>query len=68
MANDRIETNPHVMGGKPVIRGTRITVEFVRKLLAETGWADAEILENYPQLTAADLAAVRAFAKEDSNG
>jgi len=44
-----IEINPKICGGKPVIKGTRISVEFILELLAN-GWSYDEILENYPQL------------------
>ena len=60
---DHIETNPQVMGGKPVIKGTRVTVEIVLEWLA-TGWPEEEILRNYPRLTPQDLRAVFAFARE----
>ncbi len=57
--DDRIEINPKKLGGKPVIRGTRIPVYFVLELLAN-GWSFEDILENYPQLTREDiLAAIR---------
>lgn len=59
MIDDRIEINPKKMGGKPVIRGTRIPVYFILELLAN-GWSFEEILESYPQLTKEDiLAAIR---------
>jgi len=59
MSMERIEINPQKMGGKPVIRGTRIPVYFILELLAN-GWSFEEILENYPQLTREDiLAAIR---------
>ena len=59
MDMERIEINPQKMGGKPVIRGTRIPVYFILELLAN-GWDFDEILENYPQLTREDiLAAIR---------
>ena len=58
-----IETKPGVMGGKPVIRGTRITVEIVLDWLA-AGWTEAELFENYPRLSADSLKAVFAFARE----
>ncbi len=59
MIDDRIEINPKKMGGKPVIRGTRIPVYFILELLAN-GWSFEEILEGYPQLTKEDiLAAIR---------
>ncbi|ASJ03708.1 antitoxin [Thermococcus profundus] len=56
---ERIEIDPKKMGGKPVIKGTRIPVYFILELLAN-GWSFEEILENYPQLTKEDiLAAIR---------
>ncbi|WP_457742929.1 DUF433 domain-containing protein [Thermococcus sp.] len=59
MIDDRIEINPKKMGGKPVIKGTRIPVYFILELLAN-GWSFEEILESYPQLTKEDiLAAIR---------
>ena len=59
MIDDRIEINPKKMGGKPVIRGTRIPVYFILELLAN-GWSFEEILKSYPQLTKEDiLAAIR---------
>ena len=57
---ERIESNPEILGGKPVIKGTRIAVEFVLGLLCE-GWSEREILRNYPGLTPEDIAACRAF-------
>jgi uncharacterized protein (DUF433 family) len=60
---DYIETDPAVMGGKPVIRGTRITVEIILDWFV-AGWTEAEIFENYPRLTAESLKAVFAFARE----
>lgn len=59
---DRIETNPEIMVGKPVIRGTRITVELILDKLA----ADVpiqEILEDYPHLTREDVLASVAYAR-----
>ncbi len=60
---DRIEVDPKVLVGKPVIRGTRIAVEFLLELLAE-GWTDEEILKNYPQLAADDIHAALHYAVE----
>ena len=60
---EHIEALPDVMGGKPVIRGTRITVEIVLDWLA-AGWSEAELFENYPRLTPDALKAVFAFARE----
>lgn len=59
----RIVTDPRIMVGKPVVRGTRITVEFILKLLAG-GWTVADVLDNYPHLTDADVRAALAFAAE----
>ncbi len=49
------------MGGKPVIRGTRIPVYFILELLAN-GWSFEEILESYPQLTKEDILAAIGYA------
>jgi uncharacterized protein (DUF433 family) len=57
----RITIRPDVLGGKPVIRGTRLAVEFIVELLAE-GWTEAQILENYPDLTLDDIRASLAYA------
>jgi uncharacterized protein (DUF433 family) len=59
----RITLDPDVMVGKPVIRGTRITVEFTIGLLAQ-GWTEQEILAAYPHLTRADILACLAYAQE----
>ncbi len=60
---DRIETDPHVMAGKPVIRGTRLTVEYVLKRLA-TGSEIDDLLGEYQRLTAEDVSACLLFASE----
>ena len=60
---EHIEVRPDVMGGKPVIRDTRITVEIVLDWLA-AGWTEAELFENYPRLTPEALKAVFAFSRE----
>jgi len=54
---DRIVVDPKVLVGKPVIKGTRLAVEFLMELLAE-GWTREQILKNYPQLTDEDIQAV----------
>ena len=56
MTTDRIQINPAVMMGKPVIQGTRITVELILRKLAE-GASEAELLEDYPHLTPEDIRA-----------
>jgi len=58
-----IHSDPAVLSGKPVIRGTRLAVDFVLGLLAE-GWSQEQVLENYPQLSPEALRAVFAFASE----
>ncbi len=60
MTTDRIEINPAVMLGKPVIRGTRITVELILRKLAD-GATEAELLEDYPHLKPEDLRAAIAY-------
>lgn len=58
----RIESNPDICGGRPRVKGTRLTVEFLLGLKA-AGWSEAQILEGYPQLCDDDLRAVFAFAQ-----
>lgn len=53
---DRIVIDPAILAGKPVIKGTRLAVEFVVGLLAQ-GWSESEILRNYPGLTHEDIQA-----------
>jgi len=60
---DHIEARPDVMGGKPVIRDTRITVEIILDWLA-AGWTETELFDNYPRLSPEALKAVFAFARE----
>ena len=62
-AMDRIETNPDVMLGKPVIRGTRIPVELILRKLSE-GADEAELLDAYPRLTPDDIRAALAYATD----
>ena len=58
---DRITVDPAVLVGKPVIRGTRLSVEFVVGLLAG-GWSEAQVLANYPGITAEDVNACLRYA------
>jgi uncharacterized protein (DUF433 family) len=53
---DRIVVDPAILAGKPLIKGTRLAVEFLVDLLAE-GWTHEQILRNYPQLTDEDIQA-----------
>ena len=57
----RIEVQESVLAGKPVVKGTRLSVEFLLGLFAE-GWTEQQVLENYPQLCREDLQAVFAFS------
>lgn len=58
---DRIVVDPNILVGKPVVRGTRLAVEFIIDLLAQ-GWTEAEVIQNYPSLTHADILACLAYA------
>lgn len=55
--NDWITSNPEILNGKPVIRGTRLAVNFLLGLL-EQGWSESQILESYPHLSLQALQAV----------
>ena len=59
----RIVADPRIMMGKPVIAGTRITVEHILRELGR-GMSMEELLEEYPQLTAEDVRAAQAYAAE----
>lgn len=62
-ARDRIEVNPKVMLGKPVIRGTRIPVEIILRKLGE-GATIEDLLDAYPRLTREDVEASIAYAAD----
>jgi uncharacterized protein (DUF433 family) len=59
----RIESKPDVMGGKPCVAGTRITVEVIVRRFAE-GYTLAEVLEDYPPLSEPDVRAALEFAAQ----
>jgi uncharacterized protein (DUF433 family) len=62
MLRERIVTNPEVLGGKLIIKGTRLSVEFILELLA-SGMTKEEVLEDYPHISEEDLhAAVLEYA------
>ena len=63
---DRIELNPEVLVGKPVVKGTRLAVEFIIELLAQ-GWTEEQILHSYPGLTHEDILACQAYAAQSEN-
>jgi uncharacterized protein (DUF433 family) len=58
---NRVIIDPEILLGKPVIKGTRLAVEFIIDLLAQ-GWTDADILRNYPGVTREDIQACLAYA------
>jgi len=58
---EHITLDPAILVGKPVIKGTRLAVEFVIDLLAQ-GWAEAEILRNYPGITPEQIRACLGYA------
>jgi uncharacterized protein (DUF433 family) len=60
---DHIEINPKILLGKPIIRGTRIPVELIVKLIAQ-GWTNQEILSEYPALKQADIKAALLYAEK----
>ena len=61
--NGRIVIDPDILVGKPVVKGTRLNVQFLLELLAQ-GWTESEILRNYPGLERDDLLACWAYAAE----
>lgn len=61
--DERIELRPDVLPGKPIVRGTRLAVEFVVELLAD-GWSEDALLAEYPGLTVADIRACLEYASE----
>jgi len=63
MTHERIERNPEIMGGKPVIRGTRVPVEAILRKLG-AGLTPDDIVADHPRLTADDIHAAQAFAAD----
>jgi uncharacterized protein (DUF433 family) len=60
---DRITFDAAVLAGKPVVRGSRLAVDFLVGLLGQ-GWTEADILRNYPGITHEDIAACLPYASE----
>jgi uncharacterized protein (DUF433 family) len=58
---ERIIIDPKILVGKPVIKGTRLAVEFIVELMAQD-WPESEILRNYPGITHEDIAACLMYA------
>ena len=61
--DERIVLDPDILVGKPVIKGTRLAVEFIIDLLAQ-GWTEADILRNYPGITREDILACLRYASD----
>lgn len=59
--SERISIDSEVLQGKPVVKGSRLAVEFIVDLLAQ-GWTSEDILLNYPGLNAADIKACLSYA------
>jgi len=60
---ERIVVDPEILLGKPVVKGTRLAVEFVIDLLAQ-GWTEVDIRQNYPGLAHEDIQACLAYASQ----
>jgi uncharacterized protein (DUF433 family) len=60
---ERIEINPSVLVGKPVIHGTRLAVDFIVELLAN-GWSEQQLIENYPGITHENISACLHYATD----
>ncbi len=60
---EHITSDKNILIGKPIIKGTRISVELILELL-ESGWSEAQILESYPGVTPENLKAVYAYLRE----
>jgi uncharacterized protein (DUF433 family) len=63
MKHERIQIDREIMVGKPVITGTRLTVELILRKLG-AGLTDAQIIEDHPRLTREDIRAAQAFAAD----
>jgi uncharacterized protein (DUF433 family) len=61
--HEYIHSDPEILSGRPVVKGTRLSVEFVLKLLAN-GWTEEQILRNYIRLTPESLRAIFAYAAD----
>jgi uncharacterized protein (DUF433 family) len=59
--SERIVVDPEILAGKPVVRGTRLAVEFILELLA-AGQSESDILANYPGLAREDILACLSYA------
>ncbi|HCA82890.1 MAG TPA: hypothetical protein DEP18_03820 [Flavobacteriales bacterium] len=59
---EHITSNREILGGKPIIKGTRLSVEFLLGLFAN-GWSEEKVLKNYPTLKKDDILALFAYAQ-----
>ena len=59
--HERIIVDPEILVGKPIIRGTRLSVELIVDLLAQ-GWSEDDVLRSYPKLSADDIHACLKYA------
>jgi uncharacterized protein (DUF433 family) len=64
---NRVEINPKILNGKPIIKGTRISVELIIKLIAE-GWKEEDIIKEYPSLKKDDIKAALYYAEKVLSG
>lgn len=62
---DYIHSDPAILSGKPIVKGTRLSVDFLLELLA-AGWSEEQLFEGYPNLTRDFMRAVFAFAAESA--
>ncbi len=62
---EHIHSDPEILAGKPVVKGTRLSVDFLLELFAN-GWSEEQVLESYPNLTRDSLRAMFAFAAESA--
>lgn len=63
---NRIVVDQKILTGKPIVKGTRLSVNFILELLAQ-GWTTEKILENYPQLKKEDIKAVLEYSARSLN-
>jgi len=61
--NERILIDPEILAGKPVIRGTRLSVDFILGLLGQN-WTEGDVIRNYPGVTHEDITACLLYASE----
>ncbi|MCA1688841.1 MAG: DUF433 domain-containing protein [Actinobacteria bacterium] len=62
---EHIHSDPEILAGKPVVKGTRLSVDFLLELFAN-GWSEDQVLKSYPNLSRDSLRAVFAFAAEST--